>query len=403
MMFEHVSLAPPDAIFGLSEAFRKDPNPRKINLGAGVYKDEQGLTPVLACVKEAERRILESELSKTYLPIDGSADYGRAVQELVFGARHDAVASGRVVTAHCPGGTGALRVAAELLKLARPATTVWLSEPTWPNHPQICDAVGLERKTYPYFDAATNDLELERMTAALERVEAGDVVMLHGCCHNPSGVDLTPEQWGLLGDLLAARQAVPLVDFAYQGFAFGVEEDASGIRTLSERVPELVVCSSFSKNFGLYNERVGALTIVAASRERAEAVRSQVKRLIRASYSNPPAHGSAIVATVLGDAALERQWQEELARMRQRIHDVRRRFARELDARGVRLSPAGNGFIARQLGMFSFSGLGREQVARLRDEHSIYLVGSGRVNVAGMTPANMAALCDAIAAVVGAT
>ncbi len=400
-MFQDVPLAPPDAIFGLIEAFKKDLNPDKINLGAGVYKDEDGRTPVLDCVKAAEARILEREPTKTYLPIDGTAEYGRAVQRLIFGREHAIVAEGRAVTAHCPGGTGALRVACDLLKRVRASTAVWLSAPTWPNHPQILEAVGLETKTYPYFDRGSNGLDFKGMIDALSRVEAGDVVLLHGCCHNPSGVDPTPEQWAQIGDMLARRQAVPLADFAYQGFAVGVREDAGGIRSLCERVPEMIVCSSFSKNFGLYNERVGALTAVAASEAEAQAVRSQIKSLIRANYSNPPVHGSSIVTTILGDEALHGQWQRELAQMRDRIHAMRRLFAAELDARGVRLSPAGNGFIAEQQGMFSFSGLGPEQVARLRDEHAIYIVGSGRINVAGMTEGNMPRLCDAIAAVSG--
>ncbi len=399
MMFEHVALAPPDAIFGLSEAFKKDPNPDKINLGAGVYKDEEGRTPVLACVKEAEARILMDEPSKVYLPIDGTSEYGKAVQELILGREHAAVTSRRAVTAHGPGGTGALRVASDLLKRVRAASKVWLSAPTWPNHPQILDAVGLETATYPYFDRQTNGLDFSGMIDALSAAAANDVVLLHGCCHNPSGVDPTPEQWAKIGEVLLERQAMPLLDFAYQGFASGIREDAGGIRTLCDQLPELIICSSFSKNLGLYSERVGALTVVAASEERALAVRSQVKNLIRANYSNPPAHGSSIVTTILGDAELRGRWQQELARMRERIHSVRRRFAQELDARGVKLSPAGNDFIVRQEGMFSFSGLSREQVRRLRDEHAIYIVGSGRLNVAGMTESNLPKLCDAIAAV----
>ncbi len=397
-MFEHVPLAPPDAIFGLTEAFRQDRRPDKIHLGAGVYKDEDGRTPVLGCVKEAERRLLESEASKVYLPIDGAAEYAAAVQELLFGPQHEVIVS-RAVTAHCPGGTGALRVAADLLKLVRPDARVWLSEPTWPNHPQILEAVGLEIETYPYFDAATNGLDFEETVSALESAEPGDAVLLHGCCHNPTGVDPTAEQWRRIAALLAERGAVAWLDFAYQGFAAGVDEDAAGLRALLG-AGELIVCSSFSKNFGLYNERVGALTVVTASADHGAAVRSQVKRLIRANYSNPPAHGSAIVTTVLGDDALRARWLDELAGMRERIRDMRRTFARELDARGVALSPSGNGFLAEQRGMFSFSGLSREQVARLRDEHAIYMVGSGRLNVAGMTRSNMPRLCDAIAAVV---
>ena len=398
-MFEHVALAPPDPIFGLSEAFKKDPNPHKINLGAGVYKDEDGRTPVLECVKQAEARILRREPSKAYLPIDGTPEYGDAVRELVFGREHQVVRDRRAVTAHGPGGTGALRVACDLLKRVRPTARVWLSAPTWPNHPQILDSVGLEKVTYPYFDRQSNGLDFAGMIDALSRAEADDVVLLHGCCHNPSGVDPAPEQWAQIGDLLADRRAVPLVDFAYQGFACGIREDASGILALCDRLPELLVCSSFSKNFGLYNERVGALSVVAASAGEALAVQSQVKSLVRANYSNPPAHGSAIVTTILGDAELRALWQRELAEMRERIHAMRRLFARELERRGVRLSPAGNDFIAAQEGMFSFSGLDREQVARLRDEHAIYIVGSGRLNVAGMTESNMPRLCDAIAAV----
>ncbi len=400
-MFENVPLAPPDAIFGLIEAFKKDPNPDKINLGAGVYKDEAGRTPVLACVKEAEARILEQEPSKTYLPIDGAPEYGQAVRRLIFGSEHAVVTGRRAVTAHCPGGTGALRVACDLLKRIRPSGKVWLSAPTWPNHPQILEAVGLEMKTYPYFDRDSNDLDFSGMIDALSRVEEHDVVLLHGCCHNPTGVDPTPEQWSQIGDVLARRRAVPLVDFAYQGFASGVREDAEGIRSLCERLPEMILCSSFSKNFGLYSERVGALTAVAASERDAEAVRSQAKSLIRANYSNPPVHGSSIVTTILGDAGLRGRWDQELAQMRDRIHAMRRLFASELDNRGVQLSPAGNGFIAQQQGMFSFSGLNREQVAKLRDEYAIYIVGSGRLNVAGMTESNMGRLCDAIAAVTG--
>ncbi len=399
-MFEHVALAPPDAIFGLSEAFKKDPRADKINLGAGVYKDENGRTPVLGCVKEAEERILKDEASKAYLPIDGAPEYGRAVQELIFGRDHPVIGQRRAVTAHNPGGTGALRVAVELLKLVRPATRVWLSAPTWPNHPQILEAVGLDAATYPYFDPRSNGLDFSGMIDALSRAEAGDVVLLHGCCHNPSGVDPTPEQWARIGEVLAERRAVPLVDFAYQGFARGIREDAEGILSLAGRLSELIVASSYSKNFGLYNERVGALTVVSADADRALAVQSQIKSLIRASYSNPPVHGAAIVTTVLGDAELRDRWRRELARMRDRIHAMRRLFARELDRRGVKLSPAGNDFIVRQQGMFSFSGLDRQQVARLRDEHAVYVVGSGRLNVAGMTGNNMPRLCDAIAGVV---
>ena len=400
-MFEHVTPAPADPIFGLTDAFRRDSNPEKINLGAGVYTDEQGNTPVLAVVKEAERRILDSEPSKAYLPIGGPVQYATAVRELIFGSGHELATSPRAITVQTPGGTGGLRVAGDFVRGLRPSSTVWLSEPTWPNHPQVFGAVGLELKAYPYFDRGTNALAFESMQAALGESRAGDLVVLHGCCHNPTGVDPTPEQWRQLGSLLAERGAVPLMDFAYQGFATGVEDDPEGIRILSDTVPEVMICNSFSKNLGLYSERVGALTIVTPSAEQALAVLSQVKSTVRSNYSNPPAHGSAIVTTILGDPDLRQQWHRELGTMRERIRHMRQLFAHELDQRGVGLSPSGNGFIARQRGMFSFSGLDSEQVARLQREHSIYIVGSGRLNVAGMTESNMTRLCDAIAAVSG--
>jgi aspartate/tyrosine/aromatic aminotransferase len=398
-MFENVDTAPPDAIFGLNEALRRDARPHKINLGAGVYKNEAGETPVLAAVKEAEGRILDRETSKSYLPIDGLGSYAERVRQLHFGDESEILADRRAVTAQAPGGTGALRVAGDFLKTVRGDACIWMSDPTWANHPQIYDAVGLRRKSYPYFDPATHGLAFDRMLAVLERAPEGDLVLLHGCCHNPSGVDPTAEQWSEIGELLAARRLFPVVDFAYQGFARGVEEDVEWLRVLCRAVPELMVCASFSKNFGLYNERVGALTVVAADAGRAAAVLSQVKRTARANYSNPPAHGAAIVDTVLGDPELRAQWEAELDRMRRRIQRMRRLLAAGLDQRGVRLHPDGNGFIVRQNGMFSFSGLGPEQVETLRREHAIYLVGSGRINVAGVTEANVDRLCDAIAAV----
>lgn len=399
-MFENVPVAPPDAIFGLIEAFRSDPNPDKVNLVAGVYSDEQGKTPVFAAVKVAERRILEEEATKNYLPIDGLAEYSAGVQRLLFGQGHELLGDGRAVTAQSPGGTGALRVAADLLKSLDPGKTVWASQPTWPNHPQIFDAAGLPMRPYPYFDAESNALAFERMMDGLQSVRPGDVVLLHGCCHNPTGVDPSVEQWSQIGDLLAERRALPLLDLAYQGFADGVEEDVAGLRGLCGKVPEMVICSSFSKNFGVYKERVGALTVVAESADAARAILSQVKRTARANYSNPPAHGALAVATILADADLRRSWEQELAGMRERIRSVRRLFAEGLDARGVRLSPSGNGFISAQNGMFSFSRLEEAQVEALREKYSIYALRSGRINVAGITKANVERVCDAVAEVV---
>jgi aspartate aminotransferase/aromatic-amino-acid transaminase len=398
-MFENVRRAPPDAIFGLSEAMREDPRPEKINLGAGVYKDEAGKTPVLAAVKEAERRIWERESTKAYLPIEGSTEYAGAIRSLLFGEDHEAIAARGLATLHTPGGTGALRVMADFVKSLRPGATVRMSDPTWPNHPQVFAAAGLRMESYPYYDRSSFGLDFERMLAALAAVAEGDVVLLHGCCHNPTGVDLSLDEWSALGEELARRRALPLVDFAYQGFSEGLVEDVAWLRVLCAEVEELAVCSSFSKNFGLYNERVGALTVVAQTAEAARAVESQLKRVARATYSNPPGHGGAIVTTILGDTGLRRQWEEELAAMRGRIRRIRRLFVDGLDARGVKLHPSGNEFIARQNGMFSFSGLDPEQVARIREEAAVYMVSSGRVNVAGMTESNMDRLCDAMASV----
>lgn len=399
-MFEHVTQAPPDAIFGLMEALARDPRPEKINLGAGVYQDEDGATPIFAAVKEAERRILAHESSKDYLPIEGGAEIARQVQGLLFGDGHEALAAGRVVTVHTPGGTGALRVLADSVANLADGVTAWITDPTWPNHRQLFEAAGFVVESFPYLDRDRRALAFEEMTAALEEAAAGDLVVLHGCCHNPSGVDLTGEEWDAVGELLARRRALPLVDFAYQGFGRGVAEDVAWLPILLRHAGELAICSSFSKNFGLYNERVGALTVIAETADRAAAVLSQLKRAARAAYSNPPAHGAAIVSTILGDAELRRAWQRELDAMRERIRETRRRFAAGLDARGVRLGRDGNGFITRQQGMFSFTGLRREQVDKLRDVAAIYMVGSGRINVAGLNAANLDRVCDAIAAVV---
>jgi aspartate/tyrosine/aromatic aminotransferase len=398
-MFEAVKAAPADPILGLTDAFKADANPKKVNLGVGVYQDEAGRTPVLTSVKQAEGMLLEKQASKSYMPIDGSRDYAAAVQELLFGKGHAVVAGERAATSHTPGGTGALRVAADYLSVNHSGATVWISEPTWANHPAIFQAAGLPTQTYPYFDAATNALDFDAMMGAISQVPAGDVVLLHGCCHNPTGVDPTPAQWGRIAATLAKRGVLPLLDFAYQGFGDGLDDDAAGLRTLVEHCDEMLIASSFSKNFGLYCERVGAMTVVARDADQARAVQSHVKTVIRRNYSNPPAHGGQIVATILGSEDLTRQWHADLAAMRQRINGVREQFVSKLDARGVTLSQDGNAFIVRQKGMFSFSGLDKAQVQRLRDAYSIYMVASGRINVAGLTPANIDDVCDAVAAV----
>lgn len=395
-MFERVSVAPADPILGLNEAFKAETRPEKINLGVGVFKDAGGNTPILETVKEAERRLLNSENSKSYSSIEGAAEYALAVQKLLLGATSPLIASGRVKTAQAPGGTGALRIAAELMTRQLGVTTVWISEPTWGNHNSVFAAAGLTIKTYRYFDAETKGLDIDGMLADLGQVQPGDAVLLHGCCHNPTGVDPTIAQWGGITQVLKQQQALPFLDFAYQGFGEGVEEDAAGLRLLVEQIPEVIIASSFSKNFGLYNERVGAITVVAATADEASAVLSQVKVLIRAIYSNPPFHGAAVVSTILQDPELTARWHQEVAAMRSRILDLRQAFVDGLKAQGVNQDFS---FIAQQKGMFSFSGLDKEQVQRLRDEYAIYMVGSGRMNVAGMSTERMEYLCKAIAAV----
>jgi len=397
-MISGMEPAPPDAILGLTEAFKADPNPEKINLGVGVYKAADGTTPILESVKRAEQVLLAAETTKSYLGIDGLPELGACVQQLLFGAGAEIITSRRAATAQTPGGTGALRVAGDFLKKVNPNATIWMSSPTWANHGNIFAAAGLKTASYPYYDHNAKALDFEATAAALQKVPASDVVLLHACCHNPSGMDPSPDQWAKIAEIAAAVGWLPLLDFAYQGFGDGLDEDATGVRALAQAAGEMLVCSSFSKNFGLYNERVGALTAVTASAEDAAAAISHIKKCIRANYSNPPAHGGKIVATVLADAELRALWEREVAAMRDRINGMRKLFVESLAAAGV----AGDfSFITTQKGMFSFSGLTKEQVRALRGDHAIYIVDSGRINVAGMTAANMPRLCEAIKAVVG--
>ncbi len=395
-MFEQIQPAPPDPILGLTEAFKKDERPGKINLGVGVYKDANGTTPILKCVKEAERRLLEQEKSKSYLPIDGAPQYGELVRQLLWGPQHEVVTSGRAVTLHTPGGTGALRVAADFIHKMFPSARIWCSKPTWANHPGVFQEAGIQVESYPYLNAETHQLDLEAMLSALQQASPGDVVCLHACCHNPTGIDPTPQQWEKIADVIYQRGLLPLVDFAYQGFAYGLEEDATGLRILTRPGKELLVASSFSKNFGLYCERVGALTLVASDAQVAQAALSQLKICVRRNYSNPPFHGGAIVMTVLQDAELRQLWEQEVADMRNRINRMRELFA---DTMAKKTSARDFSFIKQQRGMFSMSGLTPEQVDRLREEHAIYIVRSGRINVAGMTEESMERLCDAVASV----
>jgi aspartate aminotransferase len=395
-MFEKITAAPADPILGLTDIFRADARPNKINLGIGVYKDETGKTPVLTSVKKAEQYLLENETTKNYLGIEGIPAFASCTQELLFGKENPIVADRRARTAQTPGGTGGLRVAADFIANQTSAKRIWISNPSWPNHKNVFSAVGLEVLEYAYYDAANHALDFDGLLNSLKQAQAGDVVLFHGCCHNPTGIDPTAEQWAQLAELSVANGWLPLFDFAYQGFANGLEEDAQGLRIFAAKHKELIVASSYSKNFGLYNERVGACTIVAADAETADRAFSQVKAAIRANYSNPPSHGAAVVATILGNDALRAMWEQELTDMRQRIHRMRQLFVNTLQEKGAQQDFS---FIIQQNGMFSFSGLTKEQVLRLREEFGVYAVNSGRVNVAGMTPDNMAPLCEAIVAV----
>lgn len=397
MIFSQVVLAPADPILGLTDTFKADPRQNKVNLGVGIYKDEAGQTPVLASVKKAETLLLEQEKTKNYLGIEGVLAYNRVVQELLFGEASELVTSGRAVTAQAPGGTGALRIAAEFLLRNTPSRTVWVSNPTWANHQNIFETAGLTVKEYGYYNANAHDIDFDAMMTDLSTANAGDIILLHGCCHNPTGIDLTLAQWDLVAQLCADKKLVPLFDFAYQGFGVGIEEDAAGLRLVASKVPELLIANSFSKNFGLYNERIGAVTVVAEDADAAARAFSQVKRTIRANYSNPPAHGALIVSTILGDACLKAQWVKEVTEMRERIAKMRTLFVDSLKAEGVTQDFS---FISRQSGMFSFSGLNKAQVARLKDEFGVYIVGSGRISVAGMTETNMPVICKAIAQVI---
>lgn len=395
-MFKKITAAPADPILGLTDIFRTDGRLNKINLGIGIYKDENGKTPVLTSVKKAEQYLLENETTKNYLGIEGIPALANCTQELLFGKQSHVIADKRARTAQTPGGSGALRVAADFIANQTNAKRIWISNPSWPNHKNVFTAVGLEVREYTYYDAANHALDFDGLLSSLKQAQHSDLVLFHGCCHNPTGIDPTAEQWHQLAELSVTHGWLPLFDFAYQGFAKSLAEDAESLRIFAAQHKELIVASSYSKNFGLYNERVGACTLMAEDVETADRAFSQVKAAIRANYSNPPSHGAAIVATILTNDALRTLWEQELTDMRQRIHSMRQLFVNTLQEKGAQQDFE---FIISQNGMFSFSGLTKEQVLRLRDEFGVYAVNSGRVNVAGMTPDNMAPLCEAIVAV----
>jgi len=390
----NLEMAPADPILGLTEAFRADPNSEKINLGVGVYTDDNGKTPIMWAVKLAEQRLLDSESTKSYLSIPGHAALPALTQPLLLGEDHPLVGSDRMVTAQAPGGTGALRVAADFIKRANNDATAWLSNPTWANHNAIFSAAGLAAADYAYYDAATQGLDRDAFLSALDKVPAGDVVILHGCCHNPSGVDPDADSWNEVGAIAAKRGWLPLFDFAYQGFGDGLAEDRQGVRAVLEHGVPAFICSSYSKNFGLYSERIGAVSFIGENAEETARVFSHMKVAIRSNYSNPPAHGGAIVAEILGTPDLRKEWEDELTTMRERIFRMREGLASGLAARGVEQDFT---FIKQQKGMFSFAGISPEQVDMLRNDHHVYAVRSGRINVAGITPHELDRLCDALA------
>ncbi len=395
-MFEVVKTAPSDPILGLTDAFKKDSRSHKINLGVGIYKTDQGETPVLDCVKKAESLLLENEKTKSYLSIEGNAAYAKCVQALLFSAQSEIISSQRAATAQAPGGTGSLRIAADFMVSQLGIKRIWVSNPTWANHGNIFKAAGLEIVQYTYYNEESKSLDFDGMLASLSQAQQGDAVLFHGCCHNPTGIDPTALQWQQIAELAAKQQVLGLFDFAYQGFGVGIEEDAQGLRIFAQHNQELLVANSFSKNFGLYNERVGAVTLVAKNQEIATSAFSQVKGIIRSNYSNPPSHGAAVVSAILNDAELTALWHDEVAQMRQRIHQMRELFVKTLKEKGAQ---GDFSFITNQCGMFSFSGLSKAQVERLREEFAVYIVGSGRISVAGMTTHNMDALCHAISEV----
>ncbi len=393
-MWKNIDEAIPDSIFGLTEQFKNDPNPDKVNLGAGVYKDDKGSTPILKAVKQAEKRLLETENSKSYLPISGHPSYAKCVQSLLFGDEHEVILSSRASTIHAPGGTGALRMGAELLRKFLPSASAWISAPTWANHKGIFSAAGFPVMDYPYYDHGTKAINLDRFMDCLERIPKGDIVILHACCHNPSGVDLSRDQWQIVVDIAKEKKWIPFIDFAYQGFGGGVEQDRYPVGLFSAAGIDLFVASSFSKNLGLYNERSGALTIVSPTEMEAQVALSHLKTVIRTCYSNPPAHGGLVAATVLGDKQLSEIWTKELSDMRQRIVNMRTALVDGLTQRGVDLNFT---HIKSQRGMFSFSGLSDDVVKWLKHNKSIYVVNGGRINIAGLTTGNIDYVCDAIA------
>jgi aromatic-amino-acid transaminase len=395
-LFSTVELAPRDPILGLSEQFNADPNPAKVNLGVGVYYDEDGKLPLLACVAAAEQQMADAHKPRGYLPIDGIAAYDQAVQRLVFGADSEVLRAGRVATVQAVGGTGGLKVGADFLQRLAPGAQVLISDPSWENHRALFTNAGFDVASYPYYDAEHGGVAFDKMLTALQAAAPGTIVVLHACCHNPTGYDLTPAQWAQVVDVVKARDLVAFLDMAYQGFGAGVAEDGAVVGQFLESEVDFFVATSFSKSFSLYGERVGALSVVCASADEARRVLSQLKIVIRSNYSTPPTHGAQVVTTVLNDPALRAQWENELMAMRERIRRMRHLLVDKLHAAGVTRDLS---FITRQQGMFSYSGLSQAQMQRLRNEFGIYGVDSGRICVAALNGRNIDAVAQAIARV----
>ncbi|MCD6026336.1 MAG: aspartate/tyrosine/aromatic aminotransferase [Solimicrobium sp.] len=392
-LFSAIEMAPQDPILGITEAFVADPNPKKINLSIGAYYDDNGKVPLLECVRQAETLLISSGAPHTYLPIDGLAAYDKAVQELVFGIGSKVILEKRAITVQAIGGTGALKLGADFLQRFSPGAEVWISDPSWENHRALFESAGFIVNNYPYFDATIHGVNFAGMLASFEAMPTGSIVILHACCHNPTGADLTPEQWGQIISVVANRRLTPFLDMAYQGFGDGIEEDGQVVRRFADAGIPLFVSNSFSKSFSLYGERVGALSIVTANSAEASRVLSQVKRVIRTNYSNPPTHGGKIVATILSSPELRAMWESELAAMRVRIRANRELLVDLLKQKAPKYDFS---FVNHQRGMFSYSGLSQKQVAQLRDNNSIYAIENGRICIAALNAGNINQVVEAI-------
>lgn len=394
-MFSNLSTPTADPLLGMMQQFRDDPSSDKVDLGIGIYKDGQGNAPVLATVKQAETFLVENQKSKSYVSSAGNDDYNRLTRELIFGANSGLIARSQAI--QTPGGTGALRVAGDFANQLNPGCKVYLPDPTWPNHPSLLAAAGLEVVRYPYYDVATGTLKFEQMIEALRATRPGDLVLFHGCCHNPGGADPSLAQWAEIAELLASTGAMPLIDLAYLGFGDGLNEDAAGVRLLAERLPEMLIASSYSKNFAVYRERVGALTLVAKDEATAARAHGHLLPVVRTNYSMPPDHGASVVAHILGNAALRNSWEAEVSEMRERINGMRTKLVAALTGRTTR----DFGFLGEQRGMFAMLGIAPADAERMRVDHHVHITSSGRVNVAGLTDNNVGHVANAIVAVCG--